>query len=250
RYALTKKALKQLDSFCRENKNSIGHPEFEIKGYCDNRGTDNYNNILSGKRVATVKKFLLKRGMNTEFIISALGYGEMDPVNENKTETERQMNRRVVISMVNSTGTLPAGKEKTISLIQKIADTATTAGTSIALSNINFVGGRRQPLPQSRPVLDELLATMQAYPHLVIEIDGNICCIEGNGDGFDLETSESNLSEIRAKTIADWLIYKGIESKRVSYKGLGHSQPIYPYPEKTEEERIANRRVEIKIIRK
>lgn len=250
KYSLTKKAMTQLMSFCQENKNSIAHTEFELRGYCDNRGTDNYNFRLSEKRVSTVKSFLLKHGMNIELMIAASGYGESEPVNENETEAERQMNRRVDIITIQNNNDLSEIKEEINSLKQKIADTATSAGTNIILKNLNFVGGRRHLLPQSRPALEELLDVMKTYPKLVIKIFGNICCREGDADGVDLETFENNLSEMRAKTIADWLVYKGIDQDRVSYKGLGHSQPIYPYPERNEEERIANRRVEIKIISK
>ena len=105
-------------------------------------------------------------------------------------------------------------------------------------------------MPESKPMLDELLAVMKEYPKLVIEIQGHICCLPDIADGFDLETGFRNLSEARARTIADWLIHMGIDTNRVSYNGFGHSKPIYPYPEKTEEERIQNRRVEIKIISK
>src|SRR6185436_18885882 len=109
---------------------------------------------------------------------------------------------------------------------------------------------RRNPLPESKPALDELLAAMKTYPKLVIEIEGNICCVEGDEDGIDLETGLKNLSYTRAKAIADWLVYMGIDSNRVSYKGFGHSKPLYPYPERSEEEQKLNRRVEIKIISK
>jgi outer membrane protein OmpA-like peptidoglycan-associated protein len=34
----------------------------------------------------------------------------------------------------------------------------------------------------------------------------------------------------------------------MNFKGFGVSQPLFPIPEKTEEERVGNRRVEIKII--
>ena len=250
RYKLSKKALMQADSFCRKNKDSIGHLEFEIKGYCDNRGTDKYNYTLSDKRVATVKKYLLKRGLNIEFIISALGYGETEPINENKTEEERQLNRRVDIRIINSAGTMPADKEEKISLKQKIADSTATAGTNIILRNINFVGGMHQFLPESEPMLEELLEAMQSNPKLVIGVEGHICCQPGNTDGTDLETGIDDLSSARAKAVMDYLLSNGIESRRVSHKGFGHSAPIYPFPEKSEEERTQNRRVEIKIIRK
>ena len=148
-HALNKKALIQLDSFCRKNKKSIGHLEFEIKGYCDNRGTDKYNYTLSDKRVASVKKLLRKRGMNIEFMLVASGYGETEPLNENKTEEERQLNRRVDISITKSGDTMRGEKEKPISLKQKIADSTTRAGTNIILHNINFEGGMHQFLPES-----------------------------------------------------------------------------------------------------
>src|SRR5688572_22225440 len=107
-----------------------------------------------------------------------------------------------------------------------------------------------QITPESRPILDELLDAMKTHPKLVIEIQGHICCENRIGDGMDLETGIYNLSTARAKAIYDHLISNGIQASRVSYKGFGHSQPMYPFPERTEEERVANRRVEIKIISK
>ena len=249
-HALNKKALIQLDSFCRKNKKSIGHLEFEIKGYCDNRGTDKYNYTLSDKRVASVKKLLRKRGMNIEFMLVASGYGETEPLNENKTEEERQLNRRVDISITKSGDTMRGEKEKPISLKQKIADSTTRAGTNIILHNINFEGGMHQFLPESEPMLEELLEAMRSNPKLFIRVEGHICCQFDKADGMDLETGIDNLSEARAKAVMDYLLTNGIESKRVSHKGLGHAAPIYPFPEQSEMERIQNRRVEIKIISK
>ncbi len=250
RYALTEKALDQLDSFCQKNKKSIPHLEFEIKGYCDDRGSDRYNYTLSDKRVATVKKYLLRRGLNIGLIISALGYGETEPKNENKTEPERQMNRRVDIYIINSSHIQPREKDGSISLKQKIADSTTTVGTNIILRNINFVGGMHQFMPESEPMLNELLGAMRLYPKLVIRVEGHICCQSGNNDGPDMETGIDNLSEARAKAVMDHLLSNGIDPKRVSHKGFGHSVPIYPFPEQSEVERIQNRRVEIKIISK
>jgi len=58
-----------------------------------------------------------------------------------------------------------------------------------------------------------------------------------------------NLSEARAKYIYDLLIYDGISAERLSYEGFARQNPLYP-EEKTEEEKAANRRVEIRIIEK
>jgi outer membrane protein OmpA-like peptidoglycan-associated protein len=55
---------------------------------------------------------------------------------------------------------------------------------------------------------------------------------------------------VRAKAVRDYLIANGIDASRISAAGFGHSRPLYPYPERSNDEMIANRRVEIKILHK
>ena len=52
----------------------------------------------------------------------------------------------------------------------------------------------------------------------------------------------------RAKAINNFLVANGINEKRLTYKGFGSTQPIFPLPEKDEGQRSANRRVEIMIV--
>lgn len=249
KYELDKNAKALIDSFLVAEKEKLATGRIELSGHCDFIGSGHYNDTLSLRRVLTVKKFLETNYSGYGKIIAATGYGKRRPLNENKTEEERMINRRVEIMIIQADeSSIPVQKKG--SLLQKIADTTIKKGSSIILRNIDFVGGRHHPVPESKPMLDELLAAMRKYPKLVIEIQGHICCQQGDADGLDVETGENNLSEARAKTIADWLIYMGIEPNRVSYKGFGHSKPIYPYPEKTDEESLQNRRVEIKIISK
>jgi outer membrane protein OmpA-like peptidoglycan-associated protein len=59
-----------------------------------------------------------------------------------------------------------------------------------------------------------------------------------------------DISLKRAKTVYNFLLSNGISADRITYKGFASSRPIYPLPEKNEEERVANRRVEILIIEK
>ncbi len=255
KYHLGQGALLQLDSFLNSHPGKIRSLQFELKGYCDNRGSDKYNDALSDKRVAAVKDYLLKQGANIEFILSALGFGKHSPINENRTEAERQLNRRVDIVVIKPEEPAPPekkepGKKEKVSLQKQIADTNTTVGTNIVLRNINFFGGSHQFLSESAARLQELLDAMKTYPNLVIRVEGHVCCEAGPGDGIDFETGIKNLSEARAKAVRDYLLANGIAADRVSYKGFGHSSPIYPYPETSEEEMIQNRRVEIKILRK
>jgi outer membrane protein OmpA-like peptidoglycan-associated protein len=246
KYNLTPTSKSQLDSFLLAEKENLSTLGIELNGHCDAIGSDEYNNRLSKQRVLAVKKYLLNNGIEEINIGAEIGHGKKTPLNENKTEEERQENRRVELSYSRVfTTNLPA-----ITLKEKIADSAVTSGTNIVLKNINFVGGRHQFLPESNPMLEELLEAMKIYPKLIIRIEGHICCQAGPGDGLDLETSITNLSEARAKAVMDYLVANGIEASRISYKGFGHSVPLYPFPERTEEEQKLNRRVEIKIISK
>jgi flagellar motor protein MotB len=85
----------------------------------------------------------------------------------------------------------------------------------------------------------ELLLVLQRNPQMKIEIHGHLCC---------MPVDRTDLSTQRAKAIYNFLIQNEIDKSRLSYKGFGSTQPIYPLPEKSEEERAANRRVEILIV--
>jgi len=242
RYALTADGMRQLDSFLLAKRESGAKYIISLDGYCDPPGTDDYNRTLSLRRVSSVKQHLLNNGIQQRNIVQAKGHGEKDPLNENRTEEERQLNRRVTISLAETT-------KENQTLKEKIADSTTVAGTSIVLKNMNFYGGTPLLLPESFSIIEELIETMKVNYRLVIEIQGHICCVP-YADDSPYGPTGTGLSEERAKTIYAELVGHGIEPNRVSYKGFGHSMPVYPYPEKTEEERIANRRVEIKIISK
>jgi outer membrane protein OmpA-like peptidoglycan-associated protein len=54
------------------------------------------------------------------------------------------------------------------------------------------------------------------------------------------------LSNNRAKAVADYLISKGIDAKRLTWKGLGETKPVGD--NKTEEGRAKNRRTEFTIV--
>jgi outer membrane protein OmpA-like peptidoglycan-associated protein len=115
---------------------------------------------------------------------------------------------------------------------------------------MEFVGGRHKILESSLPQLKDLLSALKNNPALKISIEGHVCCLTNDSDGLDFDTNKQNLSYARAKAIFEYLTYSGISAKRMSYKGFGHSKPIFQYPEKSEEEKTTNRRVEIRILDK
>jgi NitT/TauT family transport system substrate-binding protein len=70
--------------------------------------------------------------------------------------------------------------------------------------------------------------------------------VEGNSDSQGSNELNRQLSELRAKSVSDYFISRGIEESRISYKGNGASAPVAS--NKTSDGRAANRRTEILFI--
>lgn len=70
--------------------------DIEIGGHTDNVGSDKNNQVLSEKRAAAVKNYLIKKGLSSKRV-SSVGYGESQPISDNETEEGKQQNRRVEV---------------------------------------------------------------------------------------------------------------------------------------------------------
>jgi outer membrane protein OmpA-like peptidoglycan-associated protein len=251
---IRKKEAQLIDSFIF--KRAASNFFISLFGHTDSKGSSAYNFALSQKRVNAVKKYLIKNGFPKKLILQedALGKTKLLLIDD-ADEAKGEINRRVEI-LFTSNSTSFVKDELTAAQITKktikeiIEDTSTKKGSTIILKNMQFVGGRHVVLQTSLPQLSELLSALKANPKLKISIEGHICCLSENVDGLDVDTNTQDLSMRRAKAIYEYLIYAGIDENRLQYSGLGHSVPIYPYPEKDENEKTINRRVEIKIIDK
>ncbi len=118
-------------------------------------------------------------------------------------------------------------------------DDSIKAGATFILHDIFFDYDKALLLQQSYNELHGLLETLSRYPSMKIEI-------RGHTDGHGSIDYNQRLSENRAKAVVDYLVSKGIDPRRLQYKGFGKSQPIDTNA--TEEGRARNRRVEFYII--
>lgn len=75
-----------------------GQPSIEVRivGHTDSTGTDAINNPLSVNRAASVRDYLVARGVDSRRI-AIDGRGSREPVADNATEAGRAKNRRVEI---------------------------------------------------------------------------------------------------------------------------------------------------------
>ena len=73
-----------------------------IEGHTDNQGSDRYNQDLSDRRAASVRRYLIAQGVEPQRLKSR-GFGESRPIEDNRTEEGRAANRRVEFLIIGNT---------------------------------------------------------------------------------------------------------------------------------------------------
>lgn len=253
----------RLENFIASNKDV---KIVAINGYTDEDGTTGFNDSLAQRRVNFVHN-IVKSTLKIRDDFKTRSFGEKHVHSKNKAE-----NRKVVVYYLEAkdlaredeilgikkevivtkpkikpvftdkiTLSNPNGTKSDLVLdvafMERVSEAKT--GEKIVLQNLNFQINTFAITNESRNKLYELLEIMRKNPQMKIQIQGHICCM--TNDKQDLSTK-------RAKAVTKFLEVNGIEDERVTFKGFGVTQPIYAIPEKSEEERAGNRRVEIEII--
>ena len=97
-WGLKDASISELDNLVKllsENKDLI----MEIGGYTDSTGSDKHNLVLSEKRVMSVVKYLINKGISAERL-KYKGYGNAFPIGDNITAEGRQLNRRTEAKII------------------------------------------------------------------------------------------------------------------------------------------------------
>jgi outer membrane protein OmpA-like peptidoglycan-associated protein len=114
-------------------------------------------------------------------------------------------------------------------------------GTKVVLENIYFETNKATLKPESYEQLDQVVKFMENNESVRLEISGHT-------DNTGSLKYNTKLSEERAKAVVDYLVSKGIDTSRLTWKGYAFTQPVAP--NNTAEGRKKNRRVEFKVIGK
>lgn len=109
----------------------------------------------------------------------------------------------------------------------------------IILRGINFDFDKFDIRPDSRPVLDEAIATLEENPDIRVSI-------QGHTDSRGTDEYNLKLSERRANAVYRYLVAGGIAPSRLEVVGFGESRPVAS--NETESGRAENRRVELVIL--
>ncbi len=193
----------------------------QIYGYCDDRGEDDYNILLSKKRVATVEKLLKDNGISKRKIVILEGRGEiaLENIKAENVNIIRSKNRRVDILFIER-GNLGKGIYTSFQDYHKEGDV-------IVLDKILFDIGSSKISWASRKELDKIVVILKENPNIEFEIRGHVCCTPRYyKDAVDRETNQRKLSYNRAKNVYRYLISRNISSSRMTFKGLGNRAPL------------------------
>ncbi|MDF9796840.1 outer membrane protein OmpA-like peptidoglycan-associated protein/tetratricopeptide (TPR) repeat protein [Catalinimonas alkaloidigena] len=114
-------------------------------------------------------------------------------------------------------------------------------GTIGILKNIFFDTNKTNIRKESLVELNQIYTLLKAQPNIVIQINGHT-------DDIGDDAYNQQLSEKRARAVADYLLNYGLSADRITARGFGESKPIAS--NKFEENgRALNRRTEIEIIK-
>jgi len=227
-YNLTKTEKTRLQKFLSSlTKDEV--QKIEIYGFCDDRGSNNYNLELSQNRADVIKKIFGDASFFPDKIATVDGRGELllNIVDETDASVIRALNRRVDIVI-----SYPE-VEKEAELIKKEKN-------KVLLENVLFITGYSYLTMGSKRILNNVAEKLKKESFSFV-IQGHVCCTEGEDDAVDRKTNKKNLSIARAKFVYDFLLEKGISKNRMSYEGLAHKFPLGGSEDK-------DRRVEILIL--
>jgi outer membrane protein OmpA-like peptidoglycan-associated protein len=217
--------------------------KISIYGFCDDRGSNSYNLILSQNRANTIKTILLKTLLDPSLITNVDGKGELllKFVKTEDINIVRGLNRKVEIKVeLFEEITSPVLKDKLGRELPLTLDSDLIVGDKIVLKNILFKTGYSYVLKESIPILENIVKKLLERDNLSFVIEGHVCCTSYGRDAVDRGTGKRNLSLSRARYIYSYFLKKGIEKKRMKYTGLKH---LYPLGGDTK----FDRRVEIEI---
>lgn len=122
--------------------------------------------------------------------------------------------------------------------LQKLNEVDKIGRKPVVLNNIFFDSGASTLREESNFELEKLFQLLNQSPSLKIQINGHTDNVGSASDNLILSTN-------RAKSVYDFLIKKGIEASRLSYKGFGETKPLVQNTDDIS--RQSNRRTEFEI---
>jgi outer membrane protein OmpA-like peptidoglycan-associated protein len=218
---------------------SLDIERISIYGFCDDRGSHDYNLKLSNDRANNIRAIFSNNEFDESVIINVDGKGEvlLKLVQEENIDKIRGLNRKVLIIAKQVYPPKPEVVVKTKDAAEILSGDL-KAGDNIILDNILFKTGYSYLMPESVKTLEAITKVMIKRKDIYFTIQGHVCCTQNGRDALDRKTKQRNLSVARAKYIYDYMVKKGVDKKRMKYVGMRRKFPLGGEPK-------FDRRVEI-----
>ena len=132
-----------------------------------------------------------------------------------------------------------AVKDEDFAGVAKVSRAKTGAAVLSFSKPINFKYNSDVLTPESEKSVRQIARALKKYPD-------NKIVVAGYTDSLGDANYNIDLSQRRAKSVADQLVKEGVKPENVTYVGHGASNPVAT--NKTAEGRAQNRRVELEIL--
>jgi outer membrane protein OmpA-like peptidoglycan-associated protein len=143
------------------------------------------------------------------------------------------------ISNIENISTKGISRSATLYVKLQLGIEEANAGKQIVLNNIYFETGKTSLNTSSSSDLEKLLQFLKDNPATTLEI-------QGHTDNTGSNSLNTKLSLLRATSVVNYLLNKGINKLRLTAKGFGPTIPVAPNTDK--KGRAQNRRVEMKVL--
>jgi len=125
--------------------------------------------------------------------------------------------------------------------LQSSGVSVTRRGNEIILNmpgNVTFDTGKSAIKPNFYEVLNSVALVLNEFNRSIVDVDGHTDNVGSNSSNFEL-------SRLRARSVAEYLASRQVDPRRLSMRGFGEDQPIASNA--SANGRSQNRRVELRI---
>ncbi len=170
-------------------------------------------------------------------MVSLVNKKDGQPIEDNKVELP--LHKRGRIDKARTTGE-SVNETAKLKILEALDIEKIIVGSTIEVKNLYFKADTTSIDVSSYGVLDEIYDFLKTNRKVTIEIGGHT-------NGLPDHSYCDRLSKARSKAVYDYLVGRGIDVSRLTYKGYGKRKSLAS--DATEDGRLKNQRVEIKIIK-
>jgi len=159
---------------------------YKMEGYCDTVDSKTYNLKLAERRIHTIEAILKLNKIKVSDKVERIPFGEDFNFSLNQDENRKvSFMYRILDEPIIETVLTIEEKSKEESTVEKIEKERISLldkfekakiGDRIVINNIHFQFNSDIIIPESDPLLEQLLFVMKLNPDLEIKVLGHICC--------------------------------------------------------------------------